>query len=425
MAFNLWVTLPTWLAIVWRKFLFVTPNVVQPRAIPRRIIIFRLDELGDLVLTTPLFRELRRMYPSAHCTVVVQPQYKAILSTNRNLDEVLAISELRFRWLPVHAGRLLSALWFYFATLRHRHYDLAISPRWDVDESLATMLCILTRAGKRIGYSSRVSPAKAKLNRGFDAAFDVALPPCPLQHEVDRNLAIVEALGGRIGSRRLEITPAENDCRFASELLKHRDPDRLLVALGIGGRASGRKWPLERYVEVIAKLDRQLPIQPVIVCSSIEDAEASALSVKLSVPPYILSGVPLRTVCAVLQHCALFIGNDSGAAHLAAAMHCPTVVVSRHPLNGDPAHANSPVRFSPRSPHSRVVQPEAGGPGCTDSCRAHHPHCILGVSPECVLQAALESLPQFVPVGNNALTPLVELKYWHKNLAPVMVAGNA
>lgn len=424
MAFRLWVTLPTWLAIIWRKLLFVTPDADQPDAIPRGIIIFRLDELGDLVLTTPLFRELRRMYPGAHCTIVVQPQYKGILSTNRNLDEVLAISELRFRWLPLHARRLLSALWFYFTTLRHRHYDLAISPRWDVDESLATMLCVFTRAGKRVGYTSRVSPAKAKLNPGFDAAFDLILPPGPLQHEVDRNLAVVEALGGRIGSRRLEITVAENDRRFATELLKHRDPNRLLVALGIGGRAPGRRWPVERYAEVIAKLDRHLPIQPVIVCSSDEDAEASALSVKLSVPPYILSGVHLRLACAVLERCALFIGNDSGAAHLAAAMDCPTVIVSRQPVNGDPAHANSPVRFAPRSPQSRVVQPETGGPGCTASCRASQPHCILRVSPELVLQAALELLSQFVPTGHDVPIQPLELHYERENLPAAVLQGS-
>ena len=107
--------------------------------------------------------------------------------------------------------------------------------------------------------------------------------------------------------------------------------DGRLVALGIGGRAAGRKWPLERYAECIARLNEQRPVQPVIVCSADEDAEASALSVKLAVPPYILSGVPLRTVCAVLERCDLFLGNDTGTAHLAAAMNCPTVVVSRHP----------------------------------------------------------------------------------------------
>ena len=54
----LWVTLPTWLAIVWRKYLAACPPAVNRDGSPRSIVIFRLDQLGDLVLTTPLFREL-------------------------------------------------------------------------------------------------------------------------------------------------------------------------------------------------------------------------------------------------------------------------------------------------------------------------------------------------------------------------------
>ncbi len=341
----LWVTLPTWIAIVWRKYLAAGPPTTRRGGSLRSMVIFRLDQLGDLVLTTPLFRELKRLYPGARCTVVVRPQYKALLTTNRNVDEILPLGEVKAEWLPSRARWLVSVLWFYWTELRHRQFDLAISPRWDVDESLATMLCALTNAGKRVGHSSQVPMAKRRINRGFDAAFDVMVPPGPLQHEVDRNLAIAEALGAKIRSRRPEIVLTESDRRFADELLKNHDGRRTLVGLGIGGRAAGRKWPLERYAECISLLNEQRPVQPVIVCSDDEDAEASALSVKLAVPPYILSGVPLRTVCAVLERCDLFLGNDTGTAHLAAAMNCPTVVVSRHPANGGPSHANSPAAF--------------------------------------------------------------------------------
>ena len=103
-------------------------------------------------------------------------------------------------------------------------------------------------------------------------AFDVVVPPGPLQHEVDRNLAIVEVLGARVENRRLEICLTENDRKFASELLNHHDRRRVLVAIGIGARAASRKWPLQRYAECIARLNQQRLVQPVIVCSGEEDA---------------------------------------------------------------------------------------------------------------------------------------------------------
>jgi heptosyltransferase-2 len=393
MAPLLWsIRIPTWLAMVWRKGLAAGTRTTSACAGPRSIIVFRLDQLGDVVLTTPLFRELKRLYPRARCTIVVRPEYKAILTTNRNIDEILTLAELKAQWLPAGARWLMSVLWFYWIELRHRHFDMAISPRWDSDESLATLLCVLTHASKRVGYGTRVSLVKQKLNRGFDAAFDVVVPSGPLRHELDRNLAIVEALGGKATSSRLEIRLSDSDRTFADELFTQHGPRRVLVAIGIGGRAASRRWPLERYAETIARLNRDQPVQPVILCSDEEDAKASELSVMLQVPPYILSGVPLRAVCAVLEKCDLFLGNDTGTAHLAAAMDCPTLVISRHPANGDPGHANSPARFGPRSARPRVLQPLSGAGACLQFCRSKEAHCILQVTVDRVVAAALELL---------------------------------
>src|ERR1017187_10587243 len=104
------VRIPTLLAIFGRKWLARTEEVA---ATPRSILVFRLDQLGDVVLTTPLLRELKRMYPDARCTVVVQPAYRAVLTTNHSVDEILPLNEVKATWLPARARRLVSALWFY------------------------------------------------------------------------------------------------------------------------------------------------------------------------------------------------------------------------------------------------------------------------------------------------------------------------
>jgi ADP-heptose:LPS heptosyltransferase len=196
------VRIPTLLTIFWRKYLARAVRTNAP-ASPRSIIVFRLDQLGDLVLTTPLFRELKRNFPNSRCAVVVEECHAAILTANHNIDEILPLREVKASWLPARARWLISALRFYWTRLRHRQFDLAVSPRWDVDESLATMLCVLTKAAIRVGYSECTSAAKRRINRRFDAAFDVLIPPGPAQHEVDRNLQIVAALGGRVQDRSL------------------------------------------------------------------------------------------------------------------------------------------------------------------------------------------------------------------------------
>jgi len=386
------VRIPTLLAIFWRKRLARTAQVEGSGERPKSIIVFRLDQLGDVVLTTPLFRELKRMYPNSRCTVVVQSGYRSILTTNRNIDEILPLHEVEVKWLPARARRLASALRFYWTRLRHRQFDLAISPRWDVDESLATMLCVLANAGTRVGHSEQVSEAKRRINHRFDSAFDVLVPAGAARHEVDRNLEIVETLGGRVEDRSLEICLTASDRKFASELLTHHEQHRILIAIGIGGRAASRKWPLPSYAELIARLNRHHAVQPVIVCAHDEEAEAAQLADVLPVRPYIVSGVPLRAACAVLERCDLFVGNDSGTAHLAAAMDCRTIVVSKHPQGGDADHANSPARFAPRCARHRAIQPRVGAGDCRESCHATEPHCIKLVTVQMVVDAALDVL---------------------------------
>ena len=166
----------------------------------------------------------------------------------------------------------------------------------------------------------------------------------------------------------------------------------MLVAIGIGGRAASRKWPLPSYAELVARLNQHRGVQSIIVCAREEEAEAEELADRLPIRPYVLSGVPLRCACAVLERCDLFVGNDSGTAHLAAAMDCRTIVISRHPQCGDPNHANSPVRFAPRCSHFRVVQPPLGAGDCLSACRVGAPHCIKLVTVDMVVNAALDLL---------------------------------
>lgn len=387
------VRLPTLLAMFWRRHIR-RAAIYGASKHPLSFIIFRLDALGDVVLTMPLFRALKTAHPDARCTVVVQEQYKPLLVTNPHIDEILTLPRIRPAWLPRRFKQLASAALLYWTRLRRRHFDFAISPRWDVDEHLATFLCILTRAGCRVGYSEIASPAKQRINRGFDAAYDICLPPGPVRHEVLRNLAIAQALGANELDGRLEIRLTERDRRKAAKFLAKVSGSTKLIALGIGANSPGRRWPLERYVDVVAQLSKQHPVQPAIVCSAPELGEALKLADRLPFQPLLPSGAGLREVCAVLERCELFIGNDSGTAHLAAAMDCKVIVVSRHPLDGDPNHFNSPVRFAPQCALVKVLQPPSGLDECREGCCVAAPHCITGVSADKVVAAARAMLSQ-------------------------------
>jgi heptosyltransferase-2 len=352
-------------------------------------IIFRLDALGDLVLTTPLFRELKRAYPDARITAVVQQAHRSILETNPYIDELLSIPSVPNSRRSKHLRYLINMLQFYWRTLRSRRFHVAICPRWDTDEHLATLLCTLTRAELRVGYTERTSAGKQRFNRGFDRAFDLFLGPGPLRHEVERNVAIVEALGSTVSQTTTEITLTGEDREYATRTLHDVPSDSVLVALGIGAQSPGRRWPLERYSAVIAELSQEFPVHVIITCAPSEHEQASHLAGRLAAPSIISDSAAIRETCALLERCDLFIGNDTGAAHLAAASQCPAIVISRHPNSGNPEHPNSPARFAPWSVPGCVLQPETGLDDCDARCREISlPHCILQISvPEVVVAA--------------------------------------
>jgi len=391
-----WLRLPTLLAIFWRAYVTRPKISGTERKRPLSLIVFRLDALGDVILTTPLFRALKAAHPRSRLTLVVHKSYRSLLATNPHIDEILTLPLIRPLWLPQGLRRLLAALLFYWTHLRKRHFDYAISPRWDTDEHLATFLCAMSHAVTCVGYSERTTPAKQKANAGFDRAYNPCLSHGPAQHVLLRNLAVAEALGATACDSRLDIRVTDRDRKRASRLLAEVPASAKLVAVGIGAQSPGRRWPLKRYADVITRLH---PVCPVIVCSESELGEARKLAAMLPRKAVIVSGAPLREVCAVLERCELFIGNDSGCAHLAAAMASKTLVISRHPRQGDPNHFNSPVRFAPQGWSVRVLQPAAGLDGCHNACTSAGPHCILAVSVDEVVAAAQSMLDERSPLG--------------------------
>jgi heptosyltransferase-3 len=398
----LFLRVPTLLAKWWRQSAAREPHAPLGLQQKPSFIVYRLDGLGDVVMTTPLFRELKRSFPGSRCTVVVPEAYRPLFATNPCVDEILTMPVIRTKHLPRQGKRLLSALVFCWKHLRRKKFDVCISPRWEVDEHLATFLCLMTDAALRVGYTEKTSAPKRRLNRGFDGAFDLCLPPRPRRHEVLRSLAVVEALGGTVEDMRLDIRLSTRDRQHAAKILQDVPKPALLVALGIGAQSAGRCWPLERFADTIAGLEERFPVQPVIICSPHEYALAGELARHLRIAPLVVSRPQLRHTCAVLERCDLLIGNDSGPAHLAAAMECKTIVISRHPRSGDPDHPNSPIRFAPHCHEWRVVQPAWPLAPCDSGCRSSEPHCITQVSTADVVAAALELL---APHPSHAAQP--------------------
>jgi heptosyltransferase-2 len=342
------------------------------------ILVVRLDEIGDLVLTTPFLRELRRNAQKAWITLVVKPQNLNLVELCPYVDEILT-----FTWNTRAIGEARKALW-------PRRYDLAILPRWGADYYYAAALTYLSGARCRLGYSERVNEQKQQLNRGSDRLMTHVLGDKAPKHEVEHNLDVIRFLGGEVKDGGLEVWLNQQDRSFAAAVLAEHGvgPGDPVVAFAPGAGAARRQWSIERFIGLGRLLEHDLG--SLVVVGGPEGAPlGERLRAELGAHVVNLAGrTTLRQTAAVLERCRLTVTNDSGPMHLAAAAGSAVVEISAHALNGSPAHPQSPVRFHPWSAAHIVVQPQQAVYPCRGSCEAREPHCILEVRTEQVLAAA-------------------------------------
>ena len=359
------------------------------------ILLIRLDELGDLVLTTPLIRELRRSFPDAWITLVVQPKLFNLVEPCPYLNEILTFDSdppKPFRRLRLHRHALQLAR----QHLQPRHFDVAIVPRWHADAQHASFLAYYSGARRRLGYSENVNSYKRNVNRGLDGLFTDLLSDSNPQHQVTLNLKMLQLLGSSPQSDKLELWSTPDDDAFAQRLLDEAGvhDGETLLAIGPGAGRPWKRWPLSRFIELAKSFGMDSPVRFVGIGAPAEGALGREMRSQLG--NRFLNAIgrtTLRQAYSLLKRCTLFVGNDGGAMHLAAAAGLSVVEISWHPSrDSSAAHLESPERFHAWGVPTKIVRPPHPRPPCSDGCTARSPHCILGVETDMVERAVKEFL---------------------------------
>ena len=358
----------------------------------RHVLVVALAEIGDAVLLSPFLRELRRLAPRAHITLVVRPAVSTLFARCPFVDGTLTYEPrvrraLRPLVLPFRARR------FAQQNLMGHEIDVAIVPRWDTDHHFASAIAFYSGAARRLGYSEHVNRRKATLNAGFDGLLTDVVPGGPALHEVERHLALLRYMGADPSGSQLETWLDADDVRVADEQIARGgvSPDVPLIAMLIGAADPKRRWPPDRFASLGAGLLEHVPNARVLTIGGSEDVAAEAVVVAaLSTRAVPLAGrLTLRQSAAALRRCVVAVGNDSGALHLAAAAGVPCVEISCHPKDGDARHNNAPERFGPWGVPSAILRPVVPTPPCSAACTMLAPHCILGVQVDEVLAAVV------------------------------------
>lgn len=352
------------------------------------ILVVKLDNLGDVVLLSPFLRELRRNAPRALITLLVRPQSYDLVRTCPYVNRVIAVTPRG------HAGEFDCHDEKFPAVYRGGAFDLAIAPRWDIDESNAGLIARLSGARRVIGFSEGTNQRKAIANRGFDRNYSEVLAKISPDHEVVQNLALLRFMNGSVESDRLEVWFGRDDATRAAALLAPLG-DHPIVAICPGASHIGKMLPTSTLVQILASA---LPDQRFVVLGTVSDAARIApLNAVFGERVLSLCGqTKLSETLAILERCQTAITMDAGPAHFAAAVETPVVVFSMHPrIGGDDTLDLAPARFGPwcRDDRKLIIQPERAWPGCETGCRWRHvlPHCIGNID----VGAASEQIRRF------------------------------
>lgn len=360
----------------------------------RRILVIRLDEIGDTVLTSPFLRALRASCPLATITLVVKPAVFNLVERCPYVDQVLS-----FSWEGpgrLNALRRLWRIWSFARTkLWPRRFDVALSPRWDIDSYGSSYLAYMSGAPWRIGFSEKVAPWKASATPRYDQFFTDVVDERSMKHEVEHNLDMLRALSVTLQAGAVEVWTDETDERYAKQLCRdaHVSENSVLVTLGVGARIASKRWPFDRYIQLAQRLTKRDANVRVAFVGGPDDIALGP------VPKEFLDWrgkTTLRQLAAVLKRSPVFIGNDSGPLHMAAAAGSYVISLSCHPQKGSKKQWPWPSRFAPWTSKSVLLQPSVAKPPCTAGCFIDEPHCITDISVDTALQSALaviESIP--------------------------------
>ena len=338
----------------------------------RRILIVRLDRIGDVLLSTPVIKALRDAYPESHIAFMVRPYAREIVEGNPYLDEVIIYDRS-----GEHKG---IAGGFKFAQeLRRKRFDIAIA----LHPTVRTHAILrLSGIPERVGYDRK---AHFLLTRKFPHTKQFGL-----KHEIDYALDVLRFMGLEPKDRALYMPLNAASERKISEVLKEggiKDSD-ILVAINPGASCASKRWAAASFAEVAEGLIKRYAARIVIVSARADKQFADKLASSIKGPSLNLSGrTSLGELASVLRRCRLFISNDSGPVHIGCAVGTPVIAIFGR---GD--RGLSPRRWGPGGDRDKVLHKSAGCEIClAHNCRVGF-KCLDSITPGEVLAAAEDIL---------------------------------
>lgn len=349
------------------------------------ILIVKLSAIGDVIHTLPALNALRRHYPEAHITWLVEEAAADLVRGHRALDRVLV--SRRKHWLRELKGpgrtQSLAEMRDFIRALRDTRYDLII----DFQALLkSSVLIALARGRRKVGFG----PGLEHQEHSY-VFLNERIPAVAMEiHALDRGLMLLEAIGIPRGKITYDLPVGEKENRAVDALLERCgiDAARPLVAVNPVAKWETKLWPPAGFARLADQLIDRCGVQVVFTGSARDHATIADILLRMQLPAVNLAGkTSLKTLAALYQRCRLLISTDTGPMHLGCAAGIPVVA-----LFGPTA----PWRTGPYGKAHQVIRAGVSCSPCFKRiCPLSTGKCMAQISVQQVFDTAAKHLSTF------------------------------
>ena len=281
----------------------------------QKILIINLGGMGDFLLSTPALRALKSAFPENRLYLLTFPHVAELADKLPYMDRVFRFYK-GVKNIPKNLNTLLK--------LRMEKFDRAVNMRTLVSEKGAKKIKLLLDFIKPASKAGRDTEGRGYFFDIKSFETDIAEKP-ELEYDIDT----VRALGAEVFDKSVNFTITEESRRKIDSILLGSEiaEEDILIGIHPGGKPAHR-WPLDNFSRVIEHVHRTIPAKFVITGERDEINVAKRLARSTAADTLNLAGrLQIQELGALIKRCSLFITNDTGPMHIAAAIKTPLVAI--------------------------------------------------------------------------------------------------
>ncbi|HJV64051.1 MAG TPA: glycosyltransferase family 9 protein [Albitalea sp.] len=367
----------------------------------RNILVVRLDNLGDVIMTTPAIAALKHCSPAARVTLLSSSSGAAALRHVPVLDEAIVYDAPWVKGTSAHGARAAHDDRRMINALTQRHFDAAIIFTVCTQSALpAALVCRLAGIPLRLAHA-RENPYDL-LTHWVN---DTEVCASGMRHEVTRQLDLVRSVGFHACDERMQFRYGASDVLSMRRKFVQAGGNLLrpYIVVHPGATAASRRYPAERFGVAARAIVEASGCQVVFGGGADEQPLIDEARVPLGQPAVSLAGqLTLGELAALIAGAQVIVCNNSGPVHIAAAVGTPVAVL----------YALTNPQHTPWKVPARVLNHDVPCRNCLKSvCPEQHHACLEAVEPQAVAHAALElirALPG-VPLSPHTHRPIEPL----------------